>query len=67
MKSLRIATDIMGVPIGRDTRCTRLLAARRRPIGGVNRKAIIGGHCDVGNVLGAFRDGRGSLIAETFE
>lgn len=67
MKPLRNATDIMGVPIDRDTRRARLLAARRRPIGGVNRKAILGGHWDGGNVVGAFRNGRGSFFTETLE
>ena len=30
MKSLRSGTDVMGVPIDRDTRRARLLAARRK-------------------------------------
>ncbi len=64
MKSLRNGTDVMGVPIDRDTRRARLLAARRKPVGSLNRKGILSGHWDAGNVVGAFRNGRGSFIAK---
>ncbi len=40
MKSLRSGTDVMGVPIDRDTRRARLLAARRKPVGSLNRKGV---------------------------
>ena len=43
MKSLRNGTDVMGVPIDRDTRRARLLAARRKPVGSLNRKGISAG------------------------
>ena len=46
MKPLRFATDIDGNPIDRDTRRARLLAARTRPVGGINRRAILTGYCD---------------------
>jgi hypothetical protein len=62
---LRDAIDIAtGEPIDRDTRRARLLAARRRPVGSIPRRGILSGHWDRGNVVGAFRDGRGSFLAE---
>lgn len=62
---LRTATDfITGLPIDRDTRRARLLAARRKPIGSVTRRGILSGHWDKGNVVGAFRGGRGSFLAD---
>lgn len=67
MKSLRNATDFQGRPIDRDTRRARLLAARRKQIGSNNRRAILGGYWDGGNVVGAFREGRGSFIKGTGE
>ena len=39
------------------TRRARLLAARLIPVGGINRKAILGGYWDGGSVVG--RDARG--------
>lgn len=64
MTPLRHAIDIMtGEPIDRDTRRARLLAARRKPIGSIPRRGILSGHWDRGNVVGAFRGGRGSFIA----
>jgi hypothetical protein len=48
--------------LDRDTRRARLLAARRKPIGGVNRSGILSGSWDGGGVVGQYRDGRGSFI-----
>lgn len=59
MKSLRHAVDSAGNPIDADTRRARLLAARTRPIGSINRRAILSGSWDGGSVVGAFRGGRG--------
>ncbi|MGE6695005.1 hypothetical protein AX777_22175 [Sphingobium yanoikuyae] len=65
MTPLRGAIDfITGLPIDRDTRRARLLAARRKPIGSIPRRGILTGHWDGGSVVGAFRGGRGSFIAE---
>lgn len=64
MKALRHAFDIHGQEVDRDTRRARLIAARRKPIGSVNRAAILGGYRDGGNVVGAFRNGRGSFIVD---
>jgi hypothetical protein len=65
MISLHDAIDfITGLPVDRDTRRGRLLAARRKPIGGITRRAILTGYWDGGNVVGAFRGGRGSFIAD---
>lgn len=65
MTPLRNAIDIMtGEPIDRDTRRARLLAARRKPIGSIPRRGILSGHWDGGSVVGAFRGGRGSFIAD---
>ncbi|MBB4642701.1 hypothetical protein [Rhizorhapis suberifaciens] len=62
---LRTATDfITGLPVDRDTRRARLLAARRKPVGSIPRRGILSGHWDQGSVVGAFRGGRGSFIAE---
>ena len=61
---LRSAVDIStGELIDRDMRRARLLAARRKPIGSIPRRGILSGHWDGGNVVGAFRGGRGSFIA----
>lgn len=62
MKPLRDAIDIRGNRIDRDTRRARLLAARRKPVGGINRKAILSGHWDGGSVVGAFRGGKGAFV-----
>lgn len=63
MKPLRHGLDIAsGQPIDRDTRRARLLAARTRPVGGINRRAILSGHWDRGNIVGDFRGNRGSFI-----
>ncbi|WP_052310924.1 MULTISPECIES: hypothetical protein [Sphingobium] len=60
---LRTAIDfITGLPVDRDTRRARLLAARRKPIGSITRRGILTGHWDRGSVVGAFRNGRGSFI-----
>ena len=65
MTPLRDAIDIAtGEPIDRDTRRARLLAARRKPIGSIPRRGILSGHWDGGNVVGEFRGGRGSFIAQ---
>lgn len=62
MTPLRTATDfITGLPVDRDTRRARLLAARRKPVGSVTRRGILSGHWDKGNAVGAFRGGRGSF------
>lgn len=61
MRPLRQAHDMMGNPVDRDTRRARLLAARRKPIGSIPRKGILGGFWDDGSVVGAFRDGRGTF------
>lgn len=45
--------------LDRDTRRARLLAARTRPVGGINRKGILRGDWDSGNVVRQFRDGAG--------
>ena len=50
--------------IDRDTRRARLLAARRRPVGGLNRVGILSGAWDRGQVVGQYREGRGSFINE---
>lgn len=47
--------------IDRDTRRARLLAARTRPVGGINRRAIFAGSWDGGSIVGQFRSGRGSF------
>jgi hypothetical protein len=68
MTPLRDAIDIAtGEPIDRDTRRARLLAARRKPIGSIPRRGILSGHWDGGNVVGAFRGGRGSFIEDRAE
>ncbi len=65
MKPLRTAIDfITGELVDRDTRRARLLAARRKPVGSVTRRGILSGHWDKGNVVGAFRGGRGSFLAD---
>lgn len=65
MIALRTAVHfITGEPIDRDTRRARLLAARRKPVGSIPRRGILSGHWDRGNVVGAFRGGRGSFIAD---
>ncbi|GLJ00091.1 hypothetical protein Sbs19_39080 [Sphingobium sp. BS19] len=62
---LRTAIDfITGEPVDRDTRRARLLAARRKPVGSITRRGILSGHWDQGSVVGAFRNGRGSFLAE---
>lgn len=43
--------------LDRDTRRARLLAARTRPVGGINRKGILRGDWDGGNVVRQFRNG----------
>ena len=64
MIPLRSAVDIStGELIDRDMRRARLLAARRKAIGSIPRRGILSGHWDGGNVVGAFRGGRGSFIA----
>lgn len=45
--------------LDRDTRRARLLAARTRPMGGINRKGILCGDWDRGNVVRQFRQGDG--------
>jgi hypothetical protein len=62
MRPLRFAVDIHGRPVDRDTRRARLLAARRKPVGGINRQGILSGHWDSGDVVGQFRNGKGSFI-----
>lgn len=65
MTPLRHAIDIRtGEAIDRDTRRARLLAARRKPIGSIPRRGILSGHWDGGNVVGAFRGGRGRFTAD---
>ncbi|MCH4894920.1 hypothetical protein GO308_17590 [Sphingomonas sp. SFZ2018-12] len=65
MRPLRTAVDfITGELVDRDTRRARLLAARRKPVGSVTRRGILSGHWDKGNVVGAFRNGRGSFCAD---
>lgn len=64
MIALRFARDfITGQLVDRDTRRARLLAARRKPIGNITRRGILSGHWDRGNVVGAFRGGRGTFRA----
>ncbi|WP_066546063.1 MULTISPECIES: hypothetical protein [unclassified Sphingomonas] len=65
MKPLRFAIDfITGEPVDRDTRRARLLAARRKPVGSISRRGILAGQWDGGNVVGAFRGGRGRFTAD---
>lgn len=45
--------------IDRDTRRARLLAARTRPVGGINRTGIFCGDWDLGRIVGQFRSGKG--------
>lgn len=60
---LRNAIDmITGLPIDRDTRRARLLAARRKAVGSIPRRGILTGYWDGGSVVGAFRNGRGSFL-----
>lgn len=49
--------------LDRDTRRARLLAARRRPVQGINRTGILSGAWDLGRVVGDYRNGAGSFIA----
>lgn len=46
--------------LDRDTRRARLLAARTRPVGGINRRGIFSGHWDGGDVVCQFRGENGS-------
>ena len=65
MIALRTAVHfITGESIDRDTRRALLLAARRRPIGSVTRRGILSGHWDQVNVVGVFRNGRGTFRAD---
>lgn len=48
--------------LDRDTRRARLLAARTRPVGGINRRGIFTGHWDGGDVVRQFRGETGSWI-----
>ena len=48
--------------IDRDIRRSRLLAARTRPVGGINRRGILSGHWDGGNVVRQFRGNQGSWL-----
>ena len=48
--------------LARDIRRARLLAARTRPVRGINRIGIFGGDWDRGNVVRQFREGKGSFI-----
>lgn len=48
--------------LDRDTRRARLLAARTRPVGGINRRGIFTGHWDRGDVVRQFRGGNGSWL-----
>lgn len=48
--------------LDRDTRRARLLAARTRPVGGINRRGIFTGHWDGGSVVRQFRQNAGSWI-----
>lgn len=48
--------------LDRDTRRARLLAARRRPVRGINRVGIFAGDWDRGNIVGQYRGERGSFI-----
>lgn len=45
--------------LDRDVRRARLLAARTRPVCGINRKGIFNGDWDGGNVVRQFRQGKG--------
>lgn len=49
--------------VDRDTRRARLLAARRRPIQGINRAGILSGAWDLGRVVAEYRNGAGSFTA----
>ncbi|MGB3929053.1 MAG: hypothetical protein WBL20_08815 [Sphingobium sp.] len=65
MTPLRTAIDIsIGEPIDRDTRRAQLLTARRTPVRNIPRRGILSGHWDRGNVVGAFRGGGGSFLAD---
>jgi hypothetical protein len=48
--------------LDRDIRRARLLAARTRPVGGINRRGIFTGHWDRGDVVRQFRGGNGSWL-----
>lgn len=48
--------------LDRDTRRARLLAARTRPVGGINRRGILTGHWDGGSVVRAFQNGAGGFF-----
>jgi hypothetical protein len=62
---LRTAVDyITGLPVDRDTRRARLLAARRKSIGSIARRGILTGYWDGGSVVGAYRGGRGSFLEQ---
>ena len=47
--------------LDRDLRRARLLAARRRPVGGLNRRGILSGQWDLGAFVRQFRDGAGTF------
>lgn len=48
--------------LDRETRRARLLAARTRPVGGINRRGIFAGAWDGGNVVRQFRGEAGSWL-----
>lgn len=48
--------------LDRETRRSRLLAARTRPVGGINRRGIFAGDWDGGNVVRQFRGEAGSWL-----
>ena len=51
-------------PVSRQMRRARLLAARSRPVRGINRKAILGGQWDSGSVVRAFLGEEARGVAE---
>lgn len=64
MLALRFATHFMtDIPVDRDTRRARLLAARRYPVGSLPRRGILSGHWDGGAVVGEFRLEHGTFRA----
>ncbi len=62
MRPLLFITDLHCDLVDRDTRRARLLAARRKMVGSINRKGILSGHWDAGIVVGTYCGGKGTFM-----
>jgi hypothetical protein len=49
-------------PVERDLRRARLIAARTRPVAGINRKGILRGDWDNGSIVRQYRGGQGAWV-----